>query len=362
MRRLTERDLRAVLDLVGEAHDAEDLDEFRAVILPALNRLLPADFAAYNEVVDGGVPVATISHPAAGPDELEAWARHAAQNPLYQRFVQTRDGRPYHFGDVIARRDLERLDFYREIFVPLGLRDQIAFGLPAPRHLVIALAISRGGKEFGERERAMLELARPHLVQAYRNAELRQRSASLIESLRAGLDDRATAVVVLDADGRVAFATDAGRAVLARADRRTFRRGADGEDAETLPRVLAEWLERPEGGHALALGEGTIARVVRGRGRGTGDVVFFDEARQVLSRTALTGLGLSEREADVLQELARGGTTAQAAAALGISERTVAKHAERIHRKLGVRSRAQAIATAAAAAGAGDRLREAALS
>jgi DNA-binding CsgD family transcriptional regulator len=74
----------------------------------------------------------------------------------------------------------------------------------------------------------------------------------------------------------------------------------------------------------------------------------------VLSRAALLSLGLSEREADVLQELARGGTSAQVAEALGISERTVAKHSERIHRKLGVRSRAQAIATAAAAATAGD--------
>ena len=179
MRRLSERDLRAVLDLVGEAHDAEDLDEFRAVLLPALNRLLPADLAAYNELVDGGVPVATISEPAAPPEQLEAWARYAAQNPLYQRYVQTRDGRAYSFGDVIARADLERLEFYREIFVPLGLLDQIAIVLPAPRFLTIGLAISRGGKEFGERERAMLDLARPHLVQAYRNAELRQRSSAL---------------------------------------------------------------------------------------------------------------------------------------------------------------------------------------
>jgi hypothetical protein len=166
MRRLSERDLRAVLDLVGEAHDVEDLDEFRAVLLPALNRLLSADFAAYNELVDGGVPVATITDPIAPASQLEAWARYAAQNPLYQRFVATRDGRAYCFADVIERRDLERLDVYREIFVPLGLRDQIAFALPAPRHLTIALAISRGGKEFGERDRAMLDLARPHLVQA----------------------------------------------------------------------------------------------------------------------------------------------------------------------------------------------------
>jgi DNA-binding CsgD family transcriptional regulator len=351
MWRLSERDVRAVLDLIGEANDAEDLAEFREVILPALRRLLPADFVAYNEMVDGGIPVATITDPVAPEEQLTAWARHAAQNPLYQRFVRTRDGRAYCFADVITRRDLEALEFYEQIFVPLGLRDQIAFALPAPRHLVVALAISRGGEAFGERERQMLDLARPHLVQAYRNAELRQRSATLIESLRAGLDDRRSAIVVLDADGRVAFATDAGRATLAQLDARTFRRA--GDDA-TLPRAVAAWVARPDGGHALALGGGLMARVVRGRGRGAGDVIFFDEARQVLSRGALIDLGLSEREADVLQELARGGTTAAAAAALGISERTVAKHSERIHRKLGVRSRAQAIATAAAAVSAGD--------
>jgi DNA-binding CsgD family transcriptional regulator len=354
MGQLSERDVRAVLDLVGEANDAEDLDEFRAVMLPALRRLLPADFVAYNELVDGGVPVATITDPVAPPAQMASWARHAAQNPLYQRFVRTRDGRAYCFADVISRRDLERLDLYREIFVPLGLRDQIAFALPAPRHLVVAMAISRGGRVFGEREREMLDLARPHLVQAYRNAELRQRSVTLIESLRSGLDDRRSAVVVLDADGFIAFATEAGRAALARVERRSFRRADDA----TLPAKLATWVQRPDGGHALALGGGLVARVVRGRGRGAGDVLFFDEVRQVLSRGALLDLGLSEREADVLQELARGGTTAEAATALGISERTVAKHSERIHRKLGVRSRAQAIATAAAAASAGESHRE----
>jgi DNA-binding CsgD family transcriptional regulator len=79
----------------------------------------------------------------------------------------------------------------------------------------------------------------------------------------------------------------------------------------------------------------------------------------VLSHRGLVDLGLSDREADVLQELARGSTSAEVAETLGISERTVAKHSERIHRKLGVRSRAQAIATAAAAATAGESQRPA---
>ncbi len=355
MGRLSERDVRAVLDLVGEANDAEDLTEFRAGVMPALRRLLPADFVAYNELVDGGVPVATICDPYTPEEQLTGWARYAGQNPLYQRFVRTRDGRAYSFADVISRRDLEALELYREVFVPMGLRDQVAFALPAPKHLVIAIAISRGGPEFTQRDRDVLDLARPHLVQAYRNAELRQRSMTLIESLREGLDDTRSAVVVLDADGLIAFSTDAGRAALARVDGIAIRR----RDDPRLPPAIAEWVAHPEAGHALALGQGLVARVVRGRGRGAGDVLFFDEARQVLSHRGLVDLGLSDREADVLQELARGGTSAEVAEALGISERTVAKHSERIHRKLGVRSRAQAIATAAAASTAGDTQRPA---
>jgi DNA-binding CsgD family transcriptional regulator len=355
MGRLSERDVRAVLDLVGEANDAEDLGDFRAGVLPALKRLLPADFVAYNELVDGGVPVATITDPAAPDAQLAGWARYAAQNPLYQRFVRTRDGRAYSFSDVISRRDLEALDLYREVFVPLGLTDQVAFALPAPRHLVIAIAISRGGPEFTQRDRDVLDLARPHLVQAYRNAELRQRSVTLLESLRAGLDDTRAAIVVLDTYGEVAFATDAGRTALARVEKIAIRR----HDATHLPPRIADWVADPAGGHALALGDDLVVRVVRGRGRGAGDVLFFDEARQVLSHRGLVDLGLSDREADVLQELARGNSTAEVGVKLGISERTVAKHSERIHRKLGVRSRAQAIATAAAAATAGESVRAA---
>ena len=74
MARLSERDVRAVLDLVGEANDAEDLHEFRSGVMPALRRLLPADFVAYNELVDGGVPVATITDPVAR--KLGEWNLH----------------------------------------------------------------------------------------------------------------------------------------------------------------------------------------------------------------------------------------------------------------------------------------------
>ena len=76
---------------------------------------------------------------------------------------------------------------------------------------------------------------------------------------------------------------------------------------------------------------------------------MFERHRAQLSSTALRGLGLSPREAEVLQLLAHGRDTQAVCAQMGISPRTVHKHTERIHAKLGTHDRAQAIATALAA-------------
>ena len=53
---------------------------------------------------------------------------------------------------------------------------------------------------------------------------------------------------------------------------------------------------------------------------------------------------LTAREAEILIWVRKGKTNGQIACLLGIGETTVATHLERIFRKLGVRSRAQAVA------------------
>ena len=50
MTSLRERDLRAVLDLMGEVNDADDLDAFRLALLDALPRAVPTDYVSYNEI------------------------------------------------------------------------------------------------------------------------------------------------------------------------------------------------------------------------------------------------------------------------------------------------------------------------
>jgi len=63
-------------------------------------------------------------------------------------------------------------------------------------------------------------------------------------------------------------------------------------------------------------------------------------------RAALLAAGLTPRESEVVRLVALGRSNPDIAAALGLSDRTVAKHAENAFRKLGVRGRSQAAALA----------------
>jgi len=335
-----EQDLRATLELVGEAHHAETLDDFRSVLLPALHRLIPADFASYNEIPhDGGSTITVVV-----PDDLPAWAyavweRHALENPIVQYYNRTRDGRAYRFSALVPLEQLRRRSLYREFYAHFSLDYQVAVGLASPPRLTIGIALSRSGSDFSQRDRDVLDLARPHLIQAYRNVTLRERYRRVIAGVRAGLDDGGHAMVVLDRDGNVAFLTDAARGAIASVSGEPLEEGAP------LPGQLSAIVH--DGGVGVLSGDHRALLVRRVPARGdTPEVVVLEPGARVASRALLVALGLTGREADVLQGLMRGRATAEIAAALGISPRTVHKHTERIFAKLGVHDRVEAVAVA----------------
>jgi DNA-binding CsgD family transcriptional regulator len=344
MRSLQERDMRAVLDFVGEAHDAQDRDEFRAVLLPGFQRLVATDYTSYNEVLADGRTLAAIVEPDVPEWAHALWGRHALENPLVDYFMRTRDGRPYRFTDVTTRERLRRSTLYREVYQPLGIEHQLAFALPSAPTLTVGIALSRGGRNFTERDRHVLDLTRPHLIQAYRNAELRERLTGILDGLRQGLDAGGAAVIVVD-DDAVAFASTSARELV-----EGLGHGALA-DGRPLPGPLGAWLAEgsPTAGLPLAGREDALLarRLSAGSSR---RVVLLERAARVLSPETLAGLGLTPRESEVLHGLARGTAPAALARDLAVSPRTVAKHVQRIHAKLGVRSRAQAVATAWAAA------------
>lgn len=338
MGRLAGRDVEAVLGLVGEINAAETLTELHAVLLPALRRLVPADFASYNEVLDQGRVLTVLVDPEVPPELLERWSRYGRGNPLIEYYARTRDGRPYRFSDLVTSAELEALPVYQGFFAHIGVRHQIALALPSPPNLVRGIALSRKSRDFSDRERDMLALARPHLVQGYRNALVRSRLRLTTGNLAAALEQLAHPALIVEPSGRVVLATPQASGILSR---------LGGREGERLPESLEPLLQDDTQPVFVQAGQRLLARLVRLAGI-TERVVVLEPAEE-LADAGLRGLGLSPREGQVLRAFALGASPAEAARQLGISVRTVHKHTQHIHAKLGTRDRAQAVATALAA-------------
>lgn len=100
------------------------------------------------------------------------------------------------------------------------------------------------------------------------------------------------------------------------------------------------------GVHGVMLKDGTEAEIIAVvRQVRAGKEVIGASAQRMLD-SAQKGIALTERELEVLQAIARGHSNASAAAALGISPKTVDSHRTSLMRKLGVHSTASLLLAA----------------
>ena len=205
---------RAALSLIGDVYGLLEIEEFRVGLLDALRGAVPSDWVSLNEVGPDPAQTFSIVEPPLGAASLEVWKRHAHENPLVAHTANTRDGRPLRFSDLISSEELHALALYRELYEPIGLEYQIAFTLPAPSDMIVGVALSRREHDFSDAECELLELARPHLIQAYNNAmrhsrvlrahadRLRPLQPQPAQLVTLGLTDREAEVVHLASIGR----------------------------------------------------------------------------------------------------------------------------------------------------------------
>ena len=186
---------------------------------------------------------------------------------------------------------------------------------------IAKFGFDRTGRDFSARDRAVLDALNPHLVQLLRAAETRLRlraALALHESTRA-------AVVLLEADGRVDFASSAARELL----ERYF-----GESGAQLPAPLASWLRERPGATSEPLRVDVGDRCLKVDS--VDGALLLEEQRRLPRLTA--------REREILDLVAEGMTNAEIAERLWVSPGTVRRHLENIYAKLGVHTRTAAVA------------------
>ncbi len=156
--------------MVGEIYGALEVPQFRRCLLAALARAVPSDWVSLNDIGPDPAELFVVVEPRMTPEEFEIFGRLSHQNPLVAHYARTGDGRPYRISDVVDPVEFHRTELYREFYEPRGIEYQIAFTLPAPRNRLLGVALSRRRADFSDAERALLDRARPFLIEGYRNA------------------------------------------------------------------------------------------------------------------------------------------------------------------------------------------------
>ena len=345
MERLTQRDLRATLDFVGGL-DSHDLESFRASVVGGLRRLVPCDVATYDEINPATGEVMWITDPgehAVIADDA-AFVRNIAEHPVIEHHRLTGDGTPRTFSDFYTRKQLHATALYNEFFRPMDIETQVGMLFYGPTPAIAGLTLNGERHDFSQRDRAVLELLRPHLGRAFETALARNRSDRMLAALEAGADRAGASVIVLSPNGSIEVATAGAR-------RRVRDFFGDTDAAERLPQDVELWVraQRRGGTRPLTRERGGRSLRVRFMARGAPaepDALLLEERAPLPTPESLRGLGLTGRQCEVLALIAAGRSNGEIAEALTISPLTAKKHAENIYARLGAPGRAAAAARA----------------
>ena len=342
MQRLCVSDLEGALRFVHEAAAETGPEPFPVHVLEGLRALVGCQWASYCELdrrrrrqlalIESPAPEAQL------PDGEAIFWRVVDQHPLCRAQKQG------HFdalklSDFHSRRALHGLEVYAEWFRPFGVEHELEVGIPSPLEHTKTFLFDDGRRDFGERERTLLNLLQPHLVQLHRAAAVRRIADTARAVLEDGRDLGQHGVLVVDARGAIQMASPQARRLL-------DDYVAEGTGAR-LPPALARWLEeqRMAAGAvrtptALSIDGPLGTLVIDLDRRGATDVMLLEERIAPDSDPA----ALSPREREVLALVRDGLRNAEIAEALWVSPATVRKHLENIYQKLDVHTRTAAVA------------------
>jgi DNA-binding CsgD family transcriptional regulator len=324
--RLRNSDLQAVVEFLGEASSIDGPDPFPRPLLESLRRLVPSDEVVYDEldrVRETVLWEEIFPGETDGPDEPTYWDVRD-QHPVCRHHEVAGEFHALKLSDFLTRSELRRTDIYWDWFHPWGVEYLMTVGLDAPlSHTKVFLFSRAGGRDFSERDRAVLDFLRPRLASLYEAAQARRRASqalALLEEAEAGL-------VLLDRAGRIEHATPEALRLVS---------SYFGDCRSGLPEEIGAWLleqrRAPSPQPLRVEGEDMSLRV---------DVVLG----ALLLTEERAEPPLTDREREILELVAAGKSNAEIAETIWIAPGTVRKHLENVYEKLGVHSRTAAVAT-----------------
>ncbi len=344
---LTSRDTRQLSRFLQALYTVRTHAEFTAHLVAAIPTVIASDATGYNEIsswrrfasYQGWPP----DHPDI-PDGQEILGRYAQQSPLITHAERTGDTSAHKITDFVSQREFRATTLFNEYYRPLQLHYNMGVKLAPGADPLIAIGLLRSRRDFSSRDIMLMDFMRPHLLQASHNAasvtRMQEQFAVNAEAFKANRQG----VVSVTEEGHIRFSTPLAEALMLRYDRTAQR------NPGCLPPLLRNWLRYEYVRQCSESLVHTPSRPLRIAGMsGVLTVRLLRRDRQALllleeipaeeKRPALSAIGLSPRETEVLTWVVQGKTNPEIGMILDISPRTVQKHLEHIYGRLGVENR-----------------------
>lgn len=340
---LSRAQLVRAMELVGELGQLRQLCDFPRTVVALLRSLIACDHASWNviELQSGRATLVVDPPDTVWAGGAEHFARLGEQNAMLAHVARTGDRHAHLLSAFMSRRALHRTELYADVYRRIPMEYQLAMALRSPLPPsghppeVLGLSLGRIRRDFTEAERCLLQTLRPHLDSTLERLHER---ALLEATIAADPQHSSRWLLLVDNGGMVAWASPAAA------------RDLGIEPGTALPTPLRCWITMDpaarNGGADLTLdGLPVRARLVRDAHPEL-DALHLSPVTEHVPAEKLRSLGLTRRQADVLELAIQGRTAAQIAEELALSRRTVEKHFDGIYTRLRASNRTQAIVAA----------------
>jgi DNA-binding CsgD family transcriptional regulator len=324
---LTASDAEQILRFVAGAESAGGDQVLSPDLLVELGKLIDADWVSYCEL--DRVRKKDLFYACRPGEET-----HEGDPDLYWAFVNAEHPicaaeeagvvDALKISDFMSLRELRASRLYALWFSRFGMERELSVAIPSPLWHTKVLIFNRGpGKDFTERDRAVLDHLRPHLAHMWQAVRTRRLLNAALAEVGSVDEHDARGVIFLGAGREVEFMSPP----VGRLLREFFPPAPRGH----LPAMLVDWLDS------------SVAKSLIRR-RGGRRLVVEHTGDSLVLQEELEEVQLTVREREVLAWVARGKTNAEVAELLWLAPSTVRKHLENVYAKLDVNTRTAAVA------------------
>lgn len=197
------RTLRAALDLLGAMNEAAlDKRVFAQLGVEQLPQLVASEFTTLSicHLASGRREVFGLPAGALSEQDRAAFDRHFHEHPLV-RYHAYQGGRgTQRISDSLPIEQFRRSALYNDYYRRIRIDHAMALPIYVRDGVLVSFVLNRTRRNFTDRERALLDVLRPHLARVYQRLNrlggLTAREAEVLRWVAAGKSDAQIAAIL----------------------------------------------------------------------------------------------------------------------------------------------------------------------